>query len=63
MTQSSSKLIFRERPADDPKQRKPDITLARAKLGWLPKIEIDEGLKRTIDYFAAHIQRMQFDPS
>jgi UDP-glucuronate decarboxylase len=38
-------------PADDPKQRQPDISLARDKLGWEPKVELDEGLKSTIAYF------------
>jgi UDP-glucuronate decarboxylase len=38
-------------PMDDPTRRRPDITLAREKLGWEPKIELDAGLRRTIDYF------------
>jgi UDP-glucuronate decarboxylase len=47
-----SKIVFRSLPADDPKQRKPDVALAKEKLGWVPKISLDEGLKRTVDYFA-----------
>ena len=47
----SSKIIFRDLPADDPMQRKPDITLAKKHLGWEPKVPLDEGLDRTIDYF------------
>jgi UDP-glucuronate decarboxylase len=39
-------------PADDPKQRQPNIELAKDKLGWEPKVSLDEGLKRTVDYFA-----------
>lgn len=51
LTASSSKLIFRPLPADDPKQRQPDITLAKAKLGWVPEIDLQEGIRRTIEYF------------
>jgi UDP-glucuronate decarboxylase len=51
LTNSRSKLLFRELPADDPRQRQPDITLARKKLGWHPTVELDEGLKHTIGYF------------
>jgi UDP-glucuronate decarboxylase len=51
MTGSSSVLDFRDLPKDDPVKRKPDITLAREKLNWEPKVEFDDGLKRTIDYF------------
>ena len=46
-----SKLVFRPLPADDPTQRCPDITLAREKLKWQPKVALDEGLKKTIAYF------------
>ena len=51
LTGSSSKLVFRPLPQDDPVQRRPDISLARKALGWEPKIALDEGLKATIDYF------------
>ena len=52
LTKSSSKLVFQPLPTDDPKQRKPDISLAFNKLnGWQPTINLEEGLKRTIDYF------------
>ncbi|MEO0474783.1 MAG: SDR family NAD-dependent epimerase/dehydratase, partial [Planctomycetota bacterium] len=47
----SSTLTYLPLPNDDPLQRKPDISLAKEKLGWEPKIKLDEGLKRTIDYF------------
>jgi UDP-glucuronate decarboxylase len=47
----SSKITFHPLPADDPKQRCPDITLAKKHLGWEPKISLDEGLDRTISYF------------
>jgi UDP-glucuronate decarboxylase len=51
LTGSNSKIVFRPLPEDDPLQRRPNIDLARAKLGWEPKIQLQEGLKRTIDYF------------
>jgi len=47
-----SKLTFMPLPMDDPKQRQPNIQLAKDKLGWEPKVPLDEGLKRTVDYFA-----------
>ncbi len=52
MTGSRSGVIDRPMPADDPRQRRPDITLARETLHWQPKIELREGLERTIAYFA-----------
>lgn len=51
LTGSKSKLEFKPLPSDDPLQRKPDITLAKQKLHWEPKIQLEEGLKRTIHYF------------
>ena len=51
--ESKSKLIEKPLPSDDPKRRKPDITLARELLGWEPKIPLQEGLARTIAYFRA----------
>ena len=51
LTKSNSKLIFRPLPEDDPKQRQPDISLAKDKLDWKIKTELDEGLKHTINYF------------
>jgi len=48
---SKSKIVFNELPSDDPKKRCPDITLAKDKLGWEPKVELGEGLKDTIEYF------------
>jgi UDP-glucuronate decarboxylase len=51
LTGSTSKLVFRPLPEDDPLQRRPNIDLARSKLGWEPKIQLQEGLKRTIAYF------------
>lgn len=51
ITGSSSKIHYHPLPADDPKQRQPDITLAGEKLGWSPMIHLEEGLKKTIPYF------------
>jgi UDP-glucuronate decarboxylase len=51
LTGSSSKIIYRPLPRDDPKQRKPDISLAKEELHWEPKISLDDGLKETIVYF------------
>ncbi len=48
---SNSKIVYKDLPKDDPTKRKPDISLAKEKLGWSPKIELKEGLKETIDYF------------
>ncbi|MDP2944285.1 MAG: SDR family oxidoreductase [bacterium] len=49
--ESKSRIIYKDLPADDPRQRKPDITLAKTKLDWEPKIKLEEGLKKTIEYF------------
>ena len=46
-----SKLVFQELPQDDPKQRKPDITIAQRELGWEPSVELEAGLEKTIAYF------------
>lgn len=55
LTGSNSKIVFRSLPQDDPTQRRPDISLAKNKLGWEPKTPLDEGLRKTIDYFRALI--------
>ncbi len=49
--ESRSKLVYKPLPQDDPRQRKPDITLAKEKLGWEPKIKLHEGLLKTVEYF------------
>jgi len=51
LTGSHSKIVFKPLPADDPTQRRPNIELARQKLGWQPTIELEQGLERTIAYF------------
>jgi len=55
LTGSSSTLVYKPLPQDDPTQRCPDITLARSKLGWEPTVPLETGLKRTIDYFRAFV--------
>ena len=51
LTGSRSKLVFKGLPADDPKLRRPDIARAKEKLGWAPRVSLQEGLSKTIDYF------------
>ena len=55
MIGSKSRLIYKELPTDDPKQRRPDITRARTILGWEPKVQLEEGLSKTIEYFRAKV--------
>jgi UDP-glucuronate decarboxylase len=57
MTGSNSKIAYKPLPSDDPTQRKPDISLAGEKLGWKPKITVDDGLQRTIDFFKNELSR------
>jgi dTDP-glucose 4,6-dehydratase len=55
MTGSTSRLIYKELPTDDPKQRRPDITRARTLLHWEPKVHLDQGLVKTIEYFRTKV--------
>jgi dTDP-glucose 4,6-dehydratase len=55
MTGSTSRIIYKPLPEDDPKVRRPDITRARTLLGWEPKVELREGLTKTIDYFKTKV--------
>ena len=55
MTGSSSKLVYRPLPEDDPKVRQPDITKARTLLGWEPKVSLEEGLTKTLEYFRTKV--------
>ncbi|MCW5205629.1 SDR family oxidoreductase [Desulfobulbus sp. F5] len=59
LTNSKSELIFKPLPQDDPRQRRPDITLAKEKLGWEPKISLREGLLPTIAYFANFLKEQK----
>jgi len=54
LTKSSSTIVFKPLPSDDPKQRQPDIRLAKKRLGWKPAVRLEEGLKKTIDYFKSN---------
>ena len=51
LTNSNSKIIFKDLPEDDPKRRNPDINLAKNKLNWTPSYGLDSGLLNTINYF------------
>ena len=55
MTQSKSRIVYQPLPKDDPKQRKPDITRARTLLKWEPKVELEVGLVKTIEYFRSKV--------
>jgi len=56
LPKSKSRIVYKELPQDDPRQRKPDIALAKAKLGWEPKIQLEEGLTKTIAYFKEQLK-------
>jgi UDP-glucuronate decarboxylase len=56
LTGSKSKLEFRSLPEDDPKQRKPDISLAKRELGWSPEVKLEDGLIKAIDYFEKYLR-------
>ena len=60
LTGSRSRIVFKPLPQDDPRRRCPDITLAREKLGWKPKIDLMTGLKKTVEYFS-NLTRREFD--
>jgi dTDP-glucose 4,6-dehydratase len=55
MTGSKSRIVYKPLPVDDPKQRRPDITRARTKLGWDPKVALEQGLVKTIEYFRTKV--------
>ena len=59
LTGSKSEIAYRPLPQDDPQVRQPDITKARTLLKWEPKVDLDEGLKKTIDYFRARLEGQQ----
>lgn len=68
LTQTSQKIVFKPLPADDPKQRRPDISLAKELLDWMPKVQRQEGLQRTYAYFKSlsadelyHMEHKNFD--
>ena len=51
MTESTSGITYRKLPSDDPTRRRPDISRAKSVLGWEPKVQLEEGLEKTIAYF------------
>jgi dTDP-glucose 4,6-dehydratase len=68
LTQTSQKIVFKPLPADDPKQRRPDISLAKELLDWTPKVQRQDGLQRTYAYFKSlssdelyHMEHKSFD--
>jgi UDP-glucuronate decarboxylase len=56
LTGSGSKIVYQPLPSDDPKQRRPDITLAKERLGWEPVIPLKDGLVKTIEYFRDNLE-------
>jgi dTDP-glucose 4,6-dehydratase len=58
LTGSKNKIVFKPLPMDDPKVRRPDISLAQKLLDWKPKVSLEEGLKTTFTYFQEHIDRV-----
>jgi dTDP-glucose 4,6-dehydratase len=59
---SQCEIAFRPLPRDDPKQRQPDITRAKTVLGWEPKVQLREGLARSLDYFRAAVEAEKAQP-
>ena len=59
LTGSKSQIVYKDLPVDDPTQRKPDITLAKDELGWEPKVQLEEGLMKTIEYFKEWIEKLE----
>lgn len=57
ITGSKSRIVYKPLPLDDPKMRKPDITLAKSKLGWEPKVALSEGLSKTVEYFRGIVNK------
>jgi len=60
LTNSNSQILYLALPLDDPKQRRPDLSLANVKLNWAPKIQLEEGLKKTLKYFDEKINAMSY---
>jgi hypothetical protein len=58
LTGSPSRLVFKPLPSDDPKRRRPEISLAKEKLGWEPKVPLEQGLRKTIQYYEEQLRPM-----
>jgi dTDP-glucose 4,6-dehydratase len=59
---SQCEIVFKPLPRDDPKQRQPDITRAKTLLGWEPKVQLREGLTRSLEYFRAAVEAEKAKP-
>lgn len=59
LTGSESRIVFRPLPVDDPKVRRPDISLARELLGWQPEVPLEEGIRKSLAYFREHMERVR----
>jgi nucleoside-diphosphate-sugar epimerase len=59
LTGSRSQIAFRNLPVDDPKVRRPDISLARNLLNWQPEVRLEEGLRKSLDYFQQNMERIR----
>ena len=59
LTGSTSKIVYLPLPEDDPLQRRPNIDLAKERLGWEPKTQLEKGLERTIEYFRNHVLQLK----
>ena len=59
LTNSNSKIVFKELPSDDPVKRKPDISLAKSELDWEPRVDIKDGLLKTIEYFSTKLGELK----
>jgi UDP-glucuronate decarboxylase len=57
LTESKSGIVYQSLPEDDPRQRKPDISLAKEELRWTPNVSLEDGLKETIAYFKEYLNR------
>ncbi len=61
LTNSKSQLVYKPLPEDDPVQRQPDTSLAKSKLNWEPTVQLEEGLKKTINYFQKELKKLKFN--
>ena len=62
LTNSTSRIQFKPLPTDDPERRRPDISVARQRLGWQPTTNLEDGLRKVIDYFKARLRETRSTP-